>query len=74
MPALGEKQMSAMKKTLLLIGFVSGFFALGAPAFAEEYEVTELGLLPGTKRVAEAGDDSLVSPEFGNAGDDTLKW
>jgi antitoxin MazE len=26
------------------------------------------------KRVAEAGDDSLVWPEFGNAGDAELKW
>jgi hypothetical protein len=26
------------------------------------------------KHIAEAGDDSLVWPEFGNSNDDDLKW
>ena len=32
------------------------------------------GWADAAKRIAEAGDDSLVWPEFGNAGDDDLKW
>jgi antitoxin MazE len=32
------------------------------------------GWADAAKRIAEAGDDSLVWPEFGNRGDDELKW
>jgi antitoxin MazE len=32
------------------------------------------GWTDAAKRVAQAGDDSLVWPELGNAGDDELKW
>jgi antitoxin MazE len=32
------------------------------------------GWADGSKRIAEAGDDVLVWPEFGNAGDADLKW
>jgi antitoxin MazE len=32
------------------------------------------GWAEAAKRIAEAGDDALVWPEFGNAGDADLKW
>lgn len=32
------------------------------------------GWAEAAKRVAEAGDDALVWPELGNAGDAELKW
>jgi len=32
------------------------------------------GWADGSKRIAVAGDDVLVWPEFGNAGDADLKW
>jgi antitoxin MazE len=32
------------------------------------------GWAEAAKRVADAGDDSLVWPEFGNAGDAELEW
>jgi antitoxin MazE len=32
------------------------------------------GWADAAKRIAEAGDDALVWPEFGNAGDADLKW
>ena len=32
------------------------------------------GWADAAKRLAEAGDDSLVWPEFGNADDTKLKW
>jgi antitoxin MazE len=32
------------------------------------------GWAEAAKRIADAGDDSLVWPEFGNSGDDELKW
>ena len=32
------------------------------------------GWAKAAKRIAEAGDDVLVWPEFGNAGDADLKW
>ena len=32
------------------------------------------GWADASKRVAEAGDDVLVWPEFGNAGDADLEW
>jgi antitoxin MazE len=32
------------------------------------------GWAKAAKCIAEAGDDALVWPEFGNAGDAELKW
>ncbi len=32
------------------------------------------GWADAARRIAEAGDDALVWPEFGNAGDTDLKW
>ncbi len=32
------------------------------------------GWADAAKRIAEAGDDALIWPEFGNAGDTDLKW
>jgi antitoxin MazE len=32
------------------------------------------GWAEDARRLAEAGDDALVWPEFGNEGDDELKW
>ena len=32
------------------------------------------GWADAAKRIAEAGDDALVWPEFGNLGDANLKW
>ena len=32
------------------------------------------GWADAAKRIAEAGDDTLVWPEFGNVGDADLKW
>jgi antitoxin MazE len=32
------------------------------------------GWADAAKRIAEVGDDALVWPEFGNAGDADLKW
>lgn len=32
------------------------------------------GWADAARRIAEAGDDSLVWPEFANCGDDELKW
>jgi antitoxin MazE len=32
------------------------------------------GWADAAKRIAEAGDDALVWPEFGNADDKDLKW
>lgn len=32
------------------------------------------GWAEAAKSIAEAGDDALVWPEFGNAGDDERKW
>ena len=32
------------------------------------------GWADAARRIAEAGDDALVWPEFGNAGDVDLKW
>jgi antitoxin MazE len=32
------------------------------------------GWADAARRIAEAGDDALVWPEFGNAGDVNLKW
>jgi antitoxin MazE len=32
------------------------------------------GWAAAAKRLAEAGDDALVWPEFGKAGDSDLKW
>jgi antitoxin MazE len=32
------------------------------------------GWADASKRIAEAGDDGIVWPEFGNAGDVDLKW
>jgi antitoxin MazE len=32
------------------------------------------GWADASKRIAEAGDEVLVWPEFGNAGDTDLKW
>jgi antitoxin MazE len=32
------------------------------------------GWAVAAKRIAEAGDDTMVWPEFGNAGDVDLKW
>jgi antitoxin MazE len=32
------------------------------------------GWADAARRIAEAGDDALVWPEFGNAGDADLKW
>lgn len=32
------------------------------------------GWAEAARRIAQAADDSLVWPEFGNAGDDALKW
>jgi antitoxin MazE len=32
------------------------------------------GWAEAARRIAETGDDALVWPEFGNAGDTDLKW
>ena len=32
------------------------------------------GWAEASKNLAEAGDDALVWPEFGNAGDEALEW
>jgi len=37
-------------------------------------ETPRAGWEEDAKRIAEAGDDSLVWPDFGNADDDRLQW
>lgn len=37
-------------------------------------ETPRAGWAEDARRIAEAGDDSLAWPEFGNADDDKLEW
>jgi antitoxin MazE len=39
-----------------------------------EFSLPRAGWAEDAKKIAEAGDDALVWPEFSNAGDDDLQW